>query len=461
MNEVKEINRQPTSNFRKILFGTPRLGTSIILGIEGWALFTLYTSGYDLPPFQAGFIICMGYLTIALSQFLFGWLSDAKYTRWGRRKPYLIIFAPVLGLSIIFLLLPGHLIDLNDKKALFIWMLVWEILFRFSYAVTTPYQAWMAEEFPIEERPKVSQFQNTFNYIGNGIMALFSLIILTSYIDDLKVATDLNITIPLGVTAPIIVFGILTIVLFYIIAFKMPTEPHYKIRSNLLENLKTIVKNKNFMLVVLMVGISGLGWSMITTAMLKFLEDALYLSDTDYIIGAVALLLSIFIFLYLWRRAIQKIGKKRTLLYVFILAAFFLPITLLGAIPMESYLVLGVIFIIGIGSILGGWYLFPYIIYADIAEDDERSTNELKAGIYAGFPSIILNLFQAAGAFFIGTILSLPSINPGNVFNSSLEPYSVGLIIFGPIVSGILLISLIYTATYVKLDFDWEKRKKP
>ena len=460
MNKVEEIKRQPTSNFRKLLFGTPRLGTSIILGIEGWALFTLYTSGYDLPPFQAGFIICMGYLTIALSQFLFGWLSDAKYTRWGRRKPYLIIFAPVLGLSIIFLLLPGHIIDLNDKKALFMWMLVWEILFRFSYAVTTPYQAWMAEEFPIEERPKVSQFQNTFNYIGNGIMALFSLIILTSYIDDLKVATDLNITIPLGVTAPIIIFGILTIVLFYIIAFKMPTEPHYKIRSNLLENLKTIVKNKNFMLVVLMIGISGLGWSMITTAMLKYLEDALYLSDTDYIIGAVALLISIFIFLYLWRRAIQKIGKKRTLLYVFILAAFFLPITLLGAIPMENYLVLGVIFIIGIGSILGGWYLFPYIIYADIAEDDERLTNELKAGIYAGFPSIILNLFQAAGAFFIGTILSLPSINPGNVFNSSLEPYSVGLIIFGPIVSGILLISLIYTATYVKLDFDWEKRKK-
>ncbi|MFX0041722.1 MAG: MFS transporter, partial [Candidatus Hodarchaeota archaeon] len=400
MSESVEIVRERTKNSRKILFGMPRLGTSIVLGIEGWALFTLYTSGYRLPPFQAGFIICMGYLTIAISQFLFGWLSDAKYSRWGRRKPYIIIFAPLLGLSTIFLLLPGVMIDLNDKKILFTWMLVWEVLFRFSYSVTTPYQAWMAEEFPVEERPNVSQFQNTFNYIGNGIMALFSLIVLTSYIDDLKASPlDLNISIPLTVGMSIIIFGIMTIVLFYIIAFKMPTEPHYKIESNLLKNLKTIVKNKNFMLIVLMVGISGLGWSMITTAMLKYLEDALNLGLMDYIIAAVALLLTIFIFLYLWRKIIQKIGKKRALLYVFLLAVIFLPITLFGFLEMDSYLILGIIFIVGIGAILGGWYLFPYIVYADVAEDDEKSTGELKAGIYSGFPSIVLNIFQACGAF--------------------------------------------------------------
>ncbi|MFX1409919.1 MAG: MFS transporter [Promethearchaeota archaeon] len=456
MSESENVVRKRTTNFKKILFGSPRLGTSIVLGIEGWALFTLYTSGYRLPPFQAGFIICMGYLTIALSQFLFGWLSDAKYTRWGRRKPYIIIFAPILGLSTIFLLLPGFMIDLNEKKTLFLWMLLWEILFRFSYSVTTPYQAWMAEEFPVEERPKVSQFQNTFNYIGNGIMALFSLIILTSYIDDLKLATDLNISIPLKLSIPIIIFGVITIILFYIIAFKMPTEPHYKIKSKLFENLKTIIKNKNFMLIVLMVGISGLGWSMITTAMLKYLEDVLNLGTTDYIITAVSLLLTIFIFLYLWRTLIQKIGKKRTLLYVFLLAVIFLPITLLGFLPMENFLFLGIIFIVGIGIILGGWYLFPYIVYADVAEDDEKSTGELKAGIYSGFPSIILNLFQAVGAFFIGTILSLPDLTRDYV----PEPYSfsIGLLIFGPIVSVVLLISYFYTRKFIQLDFDWEKK---
>jgi len=453
MSELTEVKREKTSNIKKVLFGFPRLGTSIVLGIEGWALLTLYTSGYGLHPFLAGLAITTGYLTIALSQFLLGWISDAKYTRWGRRKPYIIVFAPLLGISIIFLLLPGLVLDLNDSRTLFLWMLIWEIIFRASYAVTTPYQAWMAEEFPVEERPKVSQFQNTFNYIGNGIMALFSMIILTSYIDALDLAVDLNIPIPINLSIPIFIFGILTIVLFYIIAFKMPTEPYYEIKSNLIENLKTIVKNKNFMSIVLMVGISGLGWSMVATTMLKYLQDALNMGTVDYIISAVALILAIFIFLYLWRRLIQKRGKKQTLLYVFICAVVFMPISLLGLIPMQSYLVLGIVFIMGIGAILGGWFLFPYIVYADLAEDDEKSTGELKAGIYAGFPSIVLNIFQAAGAFFIGSILSLPTISPTGTFS-----YSMGLILFGPIVSVILLVSYFYTKKYVTLDFEWEKK---
>ncbi len=448
MNEIKEIKREKTSNSMKLIFGSPRLGTSIVLGIEGWALLTLYTTGYGLQPLLAGFAISMGYLTIALSQFLLGWLSDAKYTKWGRRKPYILIFAPLLGLSTIFLLLPGVMIDLTNKSTLFIWMLIWEIVFRASYAVTTPYQAWMAEEFPIDERPLVSQFQNTFAYVGNGIMALFSLIILPIYID-----AGAGNDIPLLFSLPIIIFAILTVVLFYFVVLKFPTEPHFKINSSLIESLKTIVKNRNFMKIVLMLGISGLGWSMITTVMLKYLVDALNLGTIDYMISAVALLLTIFIFLYLWRRSIQKLGKKKTLLYVFLGAIAFLPISLLSLIPMDSYLGLGIIFIVGIGAILGGWFLFPYIIKADVAEDDEKTTGELKAGIYDGFPSIILNLFQAVGAFFIGAILSLDNIDP-----TGSNPYSLGLVIFGPIVSVIMLIAYFYTRKYVILDFEWEKK---
>jgi Na+/melibiose symporter-like transporter len=332
-------------------------------------------------------------------------------------------------------------------------MLAWEIIFRFSYAVTTPYQAWMAEEFPIEERPKVSQFQNTFNYIGNGIMALFSLLILTGYIDDLK--NDITTPIPLDVLLPILISSILTVILFFVVALKMPTEPHYEIKSNPIDNIKTIVKNKNFMLIVLMVGISGLGWSMITTSMLTFLEEVLDMGGTDYIIAAVALLLTIFVFLYLWRRSIQNLGKKKTLLYVFLAAVIFLPISLLGLVPMQNYLIIGIIFIVGIGAILGGWFLFPYIVYADVAEDDEKLTGELKAGIYSGFPSIILNIFQAGGAFFIGAILSLPDLVRHYV--SPSYSFSIGLIIFGPVVSVILLVSYFYTRKFVELDFDWEK----
>ncbi|TFF92874.1 MAG: MFS transporter, partial [Promethearchaeota archaeon] len=375
MENLEKV-KQETGTGDQILFGMPRLGTSIVLGIESWAIATLYSSGFGLGEFLTWFAIAMGYLTIAASQFLLGWLSDTKYTKLGRRKPYIYIFAPFLGLSFIFLLTPTYFLpDLNDTSSLFFWLLIWDIVFRASYAVTTPYQAWMAEIFRVDERPKVSQVQNTFNYIGNGIMSIFTILIVTTYIDLLK--GDVNSTPPLIYILPVLIFGIITVVIFYLIAIFLPTEPYYEIRSNMVENLKTILKNKNFLLIVLMIGISGLGWTMITTTMLKYTEDALNLGFNEYLIVAISLLLCIFLALYIWRVRINKKGKKTTLLNVFLLAVIFLPITFLALIPMENYLIIAIIFIVGIGIILGGWFLFPYIVYADVAEDDQKKTGEL------------------------------------------------------------------------------------
>ena len=444
-----ELERTETTKGKRILFGFPRLGTSLVLGVEGFALFTLYYLGYGLDSVSVGFALAMGYLSIAAGQFLLGWISDAKYTKLGRRKPYLIIFGPLLGISFIFLLLPALVLpDMTDKNSLFIWLLIWDVIFRFSYAVTTPYQAWMAELFPTSERPKVSQTQNTFNFIGNGLMALTTLLVFTGVFE--KVAANPNV-IPPEFLVIVVVFGLISIILFILIVFKMPTEPNYKMESSLWENLKTTIKNKNFMKIVLMQGISGFGWSITSTVMLTYTEVVLALGTTEYIVVALIFLLSIFVFLYLWRKQIERIGKKKTLLLVFLFAVVFLPITLLGLIEAIPNLILGVIFITGIGLILGGWYLFPYIMYADIAEDDEKSTGELKAGIYTGFPSIILNIFQAIGVFLLGVIVGLPDVTVGT------STFSIGLVIWGPICSLILLVSYFYTRKFVDLDFEWEK----
>jgi GPH family glycoside/pentoside/hexuronide:cation symporter len=447
LNEIKSI-RKKTGPEERFIFSLPRLGTSTILGIESWALLTLYTTGYGLDPFRAAIALAIGYLTISVSQFLLGWLSDRKYTKLGRRKPYMLIFAPFLGISIIFLLLPGQFLkDLSNKDILFFWLLLWDIIFRASYAVTTPYQAWMAELFSVKERPKISQIQNSFNYIGNAIMAIFSLLILTDYIGRLKF--HINVPIPLTYSISVVFFGILTVIFFYLVVIFLPTEPYHQIRSNMKNNLKTIVKNKNYMRFMLMVGLVGLGLAMITNTMLKYTEEALYLRGADYMVISIFLLLAIFLFLHIWRVAIDRLGKKKPLLYLFLIAAAFLPITLLAIIPLSTYLFVGIIFIMGIAAIIAGWYLFPYIVYADLAEHDQKETGELKAGIYTGFPSIVLNIFQALGVFLIGIILSIP------IYYDSLN--SIGLVLWGPLTSIVFFICYCYTKKSVILDFKWEE----
>jgi len=448
MNENDQLSK--SSKRKSILYAMPRCGSSIVLGIEGFALFTLYTLAYGVSPFLVGFALSMGYLSIAASQFFLGWISDAKYTRLGRRKPWIILIAPLLGISFILLLLPAlFLPDLNDKNALFLWLLIWEIVFRVSYGMTTPYQSWAAEQFEVSDRPMVSQFQNTFNWIGNGIMLIFTLVILTGVFE--KIQKNPNV-IPPEFLIPTILFGIIVVGLFYLLVFLMPTEPEFKIESSLSVNLKTILKNKNYVLTTLMRGITGIALSMTIAIMITFALVVLKLGATDFMIIAGILLLCIMFFLYVWRKLIQKKGKKQTLLYIFIFGILFLPISLVGLIPMDSYLILGIIFFSGIAAMLGGWFLFPYILDADMAEDDQKSTGELKAGIYAGFPSILLNIFQALGALLLGIIVSLPNITVGS------SSFSIGLILWGPICSIILICSYIFTKKLLTLDFDWEKK---
>jgi len=443
MNQNEIIQRSKSKNSKVLLFGVPKLGTSILIGLVDFALLALYTIGYQLDPFPAAIALGIGKLTIAASQFFFGWISDAKYTRWGRRKPYLIVLSLFLALSFLFLLLPSLFININDASSVFIWLLVWNIMFNLSYGITTPYNAWMAEQFSIDERPKVSQFQNLFGFIGTAIMAVFAMVVLTDFNDDIQANPDI---IPPVFLYSVVIFAIIPLILFCLTVILMPKEPHFKIESNMIDNLKTILKNKNFLLVTVMQGIASIAIIMTTSLMLVYISTVLQFDDTSYLIASIVFILGILIFLVLWRKLIEKLGRKRSLLYIFLTAIIFLPFTLFGLLPMGSTFIFGIIFIVGITGCMGGWFLFPGIIYADIAEDDEKSTGELKAGIYKGFPSIVLNLFQALGLFIMGMILELPHLGTLS--------YSIGYVLWGPICSLILIGAYFFTRKFIKLDFE-------
>jgi glycoside/pentoside/hexuronide:cation symporter, GPH family len=445
-SELKNENSSPSMK-KIITYALPRFPSSVVLGIVGFALFFLYTQAYNLRPLLAGIAIGFGYFSIAASQFLVGWISDVTYTKLGRRKPYILLLTPLLAISFIFLLLPNLFLDYPSESTLFFWLLLWDVIFQASYGVTTPYQSWMAEQFSTKDRPKVSQYQNIFNMMGNGLMAIFSFVVLTDVKDKLQANPE---QIPLEFLITVIVFAILVLGFFYFSVFKIETEPFQEIESNVLDNLKTILKNKNYLLIVFMQGIASFAWIMVTTIMLNFIDVVLAFGTIEYLIAAVALLAGIIGFLAIWKRLIKRLGKKKSLLYVYLFGILFLPTSLIGLASLSPILNLmyGILFMLGVAALLGGWFLFPYIMYADAAEDDAIKTKQMKAGIYTGFPSIILNIMQAFGTIFLGFILELPSLTGYS--------FSLGYAIWGPIASGILILTWIYTKRYVTLDYDWE-----
>ncbi len=446
-------NVPPATTGRFVSYGMPRLSTSALIGVIDFGLLGLYTLYFGVDAFLAGFALAMGKLAIAASQFLMGWLSDKTNTRIGRRKPFMIVGAPVLALTFIFLLLPTTFLSSPGTMTLFFWMLIFNVLFQFFYGeLTTPYQSWMAEQFIVHDRPRASVFQNMFGFLGTaaGIVAAF-----------LTMGDAINTDLPINerVLSPLfipfmIVLAILVVALYYFCAYVTPVEQVKGAESNFIKDIKDIARDKNFIKVCFLQGIAFLAWGMITSLLFPFVQNVLGLTGNGLYIGAGVLFLGVILFLFTWKKFIDLKGKKQTISIIFLFATCVLPFSLVGLIPGDIHLGISIAITLGIAGAMGGWYLFPYIWYADLAEDAKRrgDLKEIKAGLYAGFPNIILNIFQAASLFLMCLFLSLPNV-PG-------KGYSYGYVIWGVWCSIIMFIGFLFIKKYIKLDFEWEKDVK-
>jgi len=437
-----------SSRKKFLAYGSPRLSAGIVLDIIDFGILTLYIFAYGVPPILQGVAMAIGKLCIAAAQFLMGWLSDSTKTKYGKRKPFMFIFAPLTAFAFICALLPMIFIQNPTILVLFVWILIWDAVFQFSYGgLTTPYQSWVAEQFIVHERPKASAFQNLFSYLGAAVGIVFTFLIFPPIINTFQQTK----TVSTFFIVIIFAFAMLVIVLFYICAFVLPVEKIEGGQLKFVEDLKKVFKDKNFMRVCWLQAIAFLAIGMITPMLLGFATDVLNYGTTEMAIAAACLFTFIIVFLFIWKKLIALKGKKKTFSIILFTGIVVLPFSLIGLLPDISFII-GLIFVVGVAAFLGGWYLFPYIWFADLAEDAEVRTGETrKAGLYAGFPQILLNIFQAIALFITGLILALP-----NVPNKA---YSWGFIIWGVWCSIMILLAFLFTKKYITLDFAWEKER--
>ncbi len=432
------------TRLQKIYFGMARFGPSMMLDFISLATTLFYFSLQDLPGIYTGVSQGISYLVIGLAQLGFGHLSDRTKTRWGRRKPYILVGAPLMAITFVLVFTPHWFVTQGDVWGLFIYATVTLSLFKVFYGmVTTPLQAWMPELTDPDERPAVSAWQNIANFLAFTIATL---------------ATALLAGLSTGWGLPQEVFMILmVIVAVEIIGFVLPVarlsaEGRFIPQPSFVRELETALKNRDFVGWLVAQGLLSLGFVMITQMAFPYVNDYLRFGTSDMLLFGLELLAVVFSFFLVWSWDIKHVGKRVTLQAAMLLASFSLPLTLIVTTKVGGFVVIALV-----AAAVSGYYLFPYIVYADFAHKDEILTGEGRAGMYTGLPSIPLNICQAASSTLMGFLLSLPESLP--VPSHPGEFVTLGYQLWGPVAAIFIFLSVI-VLHWVDLDPDFERLKR-
>ncbi len=421
---------------QKLAYGMARLGSSMLLSVFSFESFYVYWEYYKLDPALTGWINAAGKLTIAFAAFFIGYISDIVKTRWGRRKPFIVLGAPLLAISFIMYFLPHLLIDVNDKYSLFIYGTFWNSIFHFSYALLlTPFQAWMPEITEPLERVDISALQNTANLIANAVGVIMGFIF-----------PQILAKGGFVLVAVLVVMGLIEVLFYLPPLLFVPTEKKALPSPNIIGNMRVILSNRRYVGWMIVRGLISIAMTMIVSQIISFVTTVLGIGGAmgSMIFGAL-LLVVIIAFFKVWGGMSKKIGKGPALIrsnIILIAALFLTPVIGLYEPPVPKEF-LGYLFIALGAAGISGFQLFPYAIMADIIHEDEVKTGENRAGLYTGFDSIPLNIFQTLAYIISGYIMSLPEI-PG-------KGYTAGLIWWGP-VGGLFVI--LGTLLLTKVDVD-------
>ncbi len=138
-------------------------------------LLNLHTSS----PFLIGLVIGIDMFLGVIVPPIIGTISDGTWTRMGRRRPYMITFAPLSVITLIAVFLIGRYTHF-DFSFILLAILIWISFFFFNIWNTT-YTALLPDLTESAERGETSGYMQAFSVIGTIIAFAIGAILWESY----------------------------------------------------------------------------------------------------------------------------------------------------------------------------------------------------------------------------------------------------------------------------------------
>ena len=417
----------------KVLYGVAEFAVSMMHSSVQFFLIYFYTDIVGLNPALVGTALLVGKLTWdAINDPLLGYISDKIDTRYGRRRPFMLLGAVPLGLSIwILFSIPSGL----SGTSAFLTVLGTFLLFdTFHTVVSVPYYAMTPElTHDYDERTSLTAYRKIFGVSGYIAGAVLTTLVAKFFIKNFGWTEKASYS---GMGA---VFAVICAIAVLITAITVKERPSEKKKASDMSPFQAVIftfKNKPYMRLVAAFVISSFSFTLMTGLFAYFMKYQLNMKAQLYLVlllmmGALAL------FLFFWKWVSDHINKGPAyalglfIACVAMISLFFLP-------NEPTKLIYVIAFVVGFG--FSSQYVFPWSMLPDCIEHDERETGERREGVYYGVWAFLMKFASAAGVAVIGWSLDLFGYVPDVV---QTETARLGIrLFFGPIPAVIMIISL-------------------
>ncbi len=403
----------------KLIYGLGAFVNNLLAAAIGGMIIVL-NLGLGMNPALVGLLGALPRLTDAITDPLMGYISDNTRSRWGRRRPYILVGAIAAG--IIYALL-WQLPAGKSEAFYFAWFLVGSFIFYLAYTIfATPWVALGYELTPdYHERTRLMGVQNFVGQIPYMIAPYFLAIMYSKrwFEDSVQGAAGLAVIIGIVVICVGIMPAIFLRERFKDIAAAealekeaQPDGAHGVIVQNILEFLRGFVitlKFKPFLKLCAATFLVFNGFILIASFQSYVIIYYVFGGDAEAgsafvghsgLLGAISTLGVIVFVTWLG----TKIGKRR---------AFFVTtsISMIGYMlkwvcynPDYPWLILIPAPLMAFG--LGGLFTLMPSMIADVVDVDELATHERREGMYGSIFWWVVKLGMAVAIAGGGYLLN-------------------------------------------------------